>query len=179
MEEDPDWGEECRDPDHRPSGDRGEWLARPVEMERARPARRAAPASHERHEGNYSGRGPGQQRGGRKRSGHDSPRGVREKQATGSWGLPVASLTLQTKAARCFSMNASSVIGGRPPIFFDEIVRVGENPVLMIDGDLVEVLEEEVIPGFCSGVRSDFAENVRRRPPVGARVWVGCSGCAP
>ena len=59
----------------------------------------------------------GQQRGGRKRSGHGSPRGVREKQATGSWGLPAASLTLQTNAARCFSMNASSVIGGRPPIF--------------------------------------------------------------
>ena len=45
VEEDPDWGKECRDLDHRPSGDRGEWLARPVEMERARPARRAAPAS--------------------------------------------------------------------------------------------------------------------------------------
>lgn len=34
---------------------------------------------------------------------------------------------------------------------FDEIVRAGENPVLMIDGDLVEVLEEEVIPGFLLG----------------------------
>src|SRR5271166_609841 len=34
---------------------------------------------------------------------------------------------------------------------FDEIVRAGENPVLVIDRDLVKVLEEEVIPGSFLG----------------------------
>ena len=34
----------------------------------------------------------------------------------------------------------------------DEVVRAREDPVLVVDGDLMEVLEEEVVPAFCSSL---------------------------
>ena len=52
----------------------------------------------------------------------------------------------QAKASRCLATKASTVSGG-PSDLFDEIVGPGEHPVRVVDGDLAQVLHQELAAG--------------------------------